>query len=68
VGASWLDDDVCKSCFFFPICDGGCPKTRMLNNRDNGKRDTCSYFKTHVRDFLEIHYEQKESRRHEPVV
>jgi len=60
IGASYLDDATCKKCFFFPICDGGCPKTRMHNNRDGGKRDTCSHFKKHVRELLEIHYEQKE--------
>jgi uncharacterized protein len=61
VGASYLDDKICEKCFFFPICDGGCHKSRMLNIRDNGMRDTCSYFKKHAKELLEIHYEQKMS-------
>ena len=60
VGASYLDNRRCEKCFFFPICDGGCPKVRMYNNRDKGKRDTCSYFKNNIKELLEIHYEQKE--------
>lgn len=59
VGASYLDDPACTSCFFFPICDGGCAKMRLLNNRDNGKRDVCSYFKNHIKVFLELYYEGK---------
>lgn len=60
VQASYLEDEACKKCFFFPICDGGCAKMRMLNNRDGGSRDTCSYFKKHIKELLEIHYEQKQ--------
>jgi len=59
VGASYLEDDNCLKCFFFPICDGGCPKARMHNKRDNGCRDTCSYFKENTKELLELHYEQK---------
>lgn len=59
VGASYLEDETCKKCFFFPICDGGCPKMRMMNQRDGEKRDTCSYFKNHIKTLLELHYESK---------
>ena len=59
IGASYLDDEKCKKCFYFPICDGGCPKVRVQNNRDGHKRDTCSYFKRNLKELLEIHYEQK---------
>lgn len=61
VGASFLEDEKCKKCFFFPICDGGCPKMRLLNRRDGGRRDTCSYFKEHIKPLLELHYESKQS-------
>lgn len=59
VGASFLEDPKCEKCFFFPICDGGCPKMRMLNNQDHKDRDTCSYFKGHLKALLELHYEEK---------
>lgn len=59
-GSSWLDDEKCKACFFFPICDGGCARTRMISKQDGIKRDTCSYFKSHLKELLEIHYEQRQ--------
>lgn len=59
VGASYLEDEQCVSCFFFPICDGGCAKMRLLNSRDGGGRDTCSYFKHHLEELLELYYENK---------
>jgi len=61
VGASYLEDDECEQCLLFPICDGGCPKMRMLNKRDNGNRDVCSYFKRHIKQLLEVYYKQKKS-------
>lgn len=61
VGASFLEDEKCQKCFFFPICDGGCPKMRLRNRRDGGKRDTCSYFKAHIKTLLELHYERKQA-------
>lgn len=61
IGASYLEDEQCEKCFFFPICDGGCPKMRMLNKRDGRKRDTCSYFKHHIKTLLELHYERKQN-------
>ena len=59
IDASYLDDPECQKCFFFPICDGGCAKMRLLNKKDNGNRDTCSYFKKHLKTLLEMHYEEK---------
>lgn len=60
VGASYLEDEKCADCFFFPICDGGCAKMRLLNQRDSGDRDTCSYFKHHLEELLELYYENKQ--------
>lgn len=65
IDASYLEDEECKTCFFFPICDGGCPKMRMLNKRDGESRDTCSYFKHHIKTLLELHYERKETEKQE---
>lgn len=59
VGASFLEDQACRECFFFPICDGGCPKMRLKNQKDGGTRDTCSYFKHHIKTLLELYYESK---------
>lgn len=58
IGASYLHDARCEKCRFFPICDGGCSKIRMLNKRDNGTRDTCTYFKYSMNELLEMHFNQ----------
>ena len=63
VGASHFEDEVCKKCFYLPVCSGGCPKVRMYNNRDGGERDICSYFKNNIKEFLEVHYEHKKKGR-----
>lgn len=60
VGCSYLESEECKSCFFFPICDGGCNKVRLENKRKGLPNDTCSYFKSHLKELLEAHYEQKQ--------
>jgi len=59
IGGSYLEDNACERCLLFSICDGGCPKMRILNKRDNGNRDMCSYFKKHIEQLLEVHYRQK---------
>lgn len=28
----YLNDPKCKECLYFPICDGGCPRDRLVNN------------------------------------
>ena len=59
IGASYLYDESCENCLLFPICDGGCPKLRMLNKRDKGRRNTCTYFKTHMERLLEVYCRHK---------
>lgn len=59
VGCSYLESEECKKCFFFPICDGGCPQKRLENKKKGIENGTCSYFKSHLNELLEIHYEQK---------
>ncbi|MDR1522117.1 MAG: radical SAM protein [Streptococcaceae bacterium] len=62
ISGNYLEDKKCEKCFFFPVCDGGCPKLRMLNNRDKKRRDHCSYFKNNLEELLEIYYEQKRDK------
>lgn len=59
VAASYLDSPECKECYYFPVCDGGCHKARQKNLHDCKCRDVCSYFKNHLEELLELHYEQK---------
>ncbi|MBR3457488.1 MAG: SPASM domain-containing protein [Selenomonadaceae bacterium] len=61
VAPSYLDSAECHDCFYFPICDGGCHLMRMKNIQDGNQRDVCSYFKHHLDEILELHYERKTS-------
>ncbi len=58
-GCSYLDSQECRECFYFPICDGGCHKVRMNHKRDGKIGSCCSYFKGHLEELLELHYEAK---------
>ena len=64
-GCSYLDSQECKECFYFPICDGGCHKVRMNHRRDGKTGSCCSYFKGHLEELLELHYEEKIKREAE---
>ena len=45
-------DKVCKNCFMFIGCQGGCPKHSLENKR------ICHVFKNDISQFLERHYEK----------
>ena len=45
-------DKVCKNCFMFIGCQGGCPRHSLENKR------TCHVFKNNTNQFLERHYEK----------
>lgn len=45
-------DKVCKNCFMFIGCQGGCPRHALENKR------TCHVFKNNTNHFLERHYEK----------
>lgn len=45
-------DKVCKNCFMFIGCQGGCPRHALENKR------TCHVFKNNTNQFLERHYEK----------
>ena len=58
IEGSYLEDKECDECFFFPICDGGCPRIRIMLGRERKER-LCSRFRNYLDKFLEIHYEKK---------
>jgi uncharacterized protein len=70
VACSYLDAPECKECFYFPVCDGGCHKMRQRNLHDDKNRDVCSYFKYHLEELLELHFEQKQEsiKLHEEAI
>lgn len=59
VSSLYFDDPDCRECFYFPICDGGCHRTRVDNLKRNEKQSSCVYFKGNIEELLELHYEYR---------
>ena len=56
--ADYINDKKCLDCFFFPICNGGCPEKRLLNKYKKTKFDVCSVHKGNIEEILQNHYYQ----------
>jgi len=52
-----LSSNECKECFYFPICNGGCPYTRIYRSGDT--KSVCQLMKEHLQEFLMEHYKIK---------
>lgn len=59
VGADYLNDQNCLKCFFFPICNGGCPEKRIRNKYENANFDCCAVQKDNLDEILDCHYSTK---------
>ncbi|GEM_PF-3547568 len=57
-----LDKDDCKTCFYLPICGGGCPYERISNETGGKHFDTCDLMKDHIADFLKLHLHSKKTK------
>lgn len=58
-GADPLDDPNCIKCEYLPICHGGCPVQRLENEFECKNNDVCTYYKSHLADFMKIHIIRK---------
>jgi len=56
VGADYLNDPACIECFFFPICNGGCPEKRIRNVYEGSNFDCCILHKNNMEEILDNHY------------
>jgi uncharacterized protein len=63
VGADHFEDPKCKDCFFLPICDGGCPNTRLHSMHSDQDTNVCLIFKDRLQDWLEIYYELRQKQK-----
>lgn len=61
VGIDQLDDPKCINCGLLPICDGGCPRVRMLNKYEGRNLETCHLMKDGMEDLLYSHYLSKQT-------
>jgi len=59
VEADPLSLQECKECFYFPICDGGCPYARIESVHRNEQANTCADIKNNLNTFLFNHYRIK---------
>lgn len=60
VGIDQLDDPQCIDCGLLPICDGGCPRVRILNKYEGRNLETCHLMKEGMEDLLYCHYLSKQ--------
>jgi uncharacterized protein len=70
--ADYLNDDTCLNCFFFPLCDGGCPEKRIRNKHCKAKFDNCMVQKDDMENILDLHFEVKQkinaiNKKYEPI-
>lgn len=59
-GVDQLDDPKCVDCGLLPICDGGCPRVRLLNKYEERNLETCHLIKDGMEDLLYCHYLSKQ--------
>ncbi|MDE6826993.1 MAG: SPASM domain-containing protein, partial [Paramuribaculum sp.] len=66
-GADQFEDETCKECIMLPICPGGCPHTRLVDER-SGTRNACPLNVRNLKDYLWEHYKviQKRNEKREP--
>jgi uncharacterized protein len=60
VDADYLTDETCLNCFFFPLCNGGCPEKRIRNKHCKAQFDICAVQKDDIENILDLHYEVKQ--------
>lgn len=48
----YLNNKECLACTMFPVCDGGCPMSRLRENKTNLKGDNCLLAKNNLEEFL----------------
>jgi uncharacterized protein len=60
-GPSMFDDEKCKHCNLFPVCDGGCHWLRLKNANEGKTYELCAYEKKHIEQYLEAHYEMQQN-------
>ncbi len=50
-----FDNINCKNCSYLPLCLGGCPYTKIQNN----KKNNCEKWKFSLKTLLKMHYDNK---------
>ena len=61
-GSCMLDDENCKKCCLFFVCEGGCQWSRINNYMYNKKDNLCNFVKINIEKYLEEYYELKHNK------
>ncbi|GJG28412.1 MULTISPECIES: radical SAM/SPASM domain-containing protein [Segatella] len=61
VGNDPFCDSECMKCVLFPICGGGCPHSRIMNQFHGAKNDNCCFAKENIEEFIETYYHLQQS-------
>jgi len=61
VGVDKFSDSECLECELLPLCDGGCPRVRILNKYEGKEIDRCCFYKAGLEDLLYLHAINKEN-------
>jgi uncharacterized protein len=60
--ADYLENEKCLNCFYFPVCEGGCPEKRIRNEQLGAKFDLCMGCMDSLEEMLDLHYELKNDK------
>ncbi len=61
--ADKYNDEKCKDCHLFPVCDGGCSYFRLVGKETSTPYNVCPIEKNDVQYYLECYYNQALKRK-----
>ena len=63
-GADTYDDMQCRECVLLPVCSGGCPYLRLMQQaKKTDRREVCPLMKLDVETHLWLHYLTKKHKK-----
>lgn len=62
-GPSMIDDEKCKNCCLFFVCEGGCQWSRINNHMYNKNENLCYFVKMNIEKYFEEYYELKKHQK-----
>ena len=51
-----LENEECRECLLFPVCNGGCPYDRIQRLQQGRPENDCPIMKSGIEDYLWLHY------------
>ena len=64
VGADPFDDSQCRDCLLLPVCSGGCPYLRLMQQANKtDRKEVCPLIKLDMETYLWLHFLSKKQLR-----